>query len=125
MIPISGIYEVAIPVRDVPRAEAFYREVLGLEVGLRDARRNWVFLRAGGLAGMLVLQEETGEWPSRHFAFSLRDADLDRAAAALKDRGVAVEGPVALDWIPARSIYFADPDGHLLELCATLEPARS
>ena len=74
---------------------------------------------------MLVLQEDRREWSSRHFAFALRNADLERAAAALEGRGVAVEGPVALDWIPARSIYFADPDGHALELCATAEPAPS
>jgi catechol 2,3-dioxygenase-like lactoylglutathione lyase family enzyme len=37
MVPINGVYEVAIRVKDLPRAEAFYREVLGLEVGLRDA----------------------------------------------------------------------------------------
>jgi hypothetical protein len=25
------------------------------------------------------------------------------------------------DWMPARSVYFADPDGHDLELCAPLD----
>lgn len=55
MIGIRGVYEVAIPVRDVERSERFYREVLGLEVGLRDATRPWVLLRAGGLGGMIVL----------------------------------------------------------------------
>lgn len=36
MVPIRGLYEVAIRVKDLPRAEAFYRNVLGLEVGARD-----------------------------------------------------------------------------------------
>ncbi len=40
------------------RAETFYRNVLGLEVGLRDETRKWLFLRAGGPAGMVVLQEK-------------------------------------------------------------------
>ena len=66
MLPIRGLYEVAIAVKDLARAEAFYRHVLGLEVGLRDARRPWLFLRAGGQAGMLVLQEDKGEWPTQH-----------------------------------------------------------
>ena len=49
MIGIRGIYEVAVKVRDLERAEAFYLEVLGLSIGARDERRRWLFLRAGGL----------------------------------------------------------------------------
>lgn len=33
---------------------------------------------------------------------------------------VAVEGPMVHDWMPAKSAYFSDPDGHDLELCAPL-----
>jgi catechol 2,3-dioxygenase-like lactoylglutathione lyase family enzyme len=57
MLPIRGLYEVAIPVRQLQRAETFYRDVLGLAVGLRNDRRKWLFLRAEGAAGMVVLQE--------------------------------------------------------------------
>lgn len=79
MLPIKGIYEVAIKVRDLARAEEFYREVLDLEVGVRDERRNWLFLRAGvDAVGEVVFQE----------------------------------------WMPAKSIYFDDPDKNVLELCA-------
>ena len=116
MVPITGMYEVAIPVKDLPRAERFYCDVLGLEVGLRDERRNWLFLRAGGLAGMFVLQENKGEWPARHFAFTIAEADIERAAAHLRQQGVAVNGPITSVWVPAKSIYFADPDGHDVEL---------
>jgi catechol 2,3-dioxygenase-like lactoylglutathione lyase family enzyme len=118
MLPIRGIYEVAIPVRDLPRAEAFYREVLGLEVGIRDERRNWLFLRAGGMAGMVVLQENKGESPAQHFAFTVEAGDLARAAALLNERGVETDGPHFHAWMPATSVYFSDPDGHELELCA-------
>ena len=118
MLPITGVFEVAIRVKDLPKAETFYRDVLGLEDGLRDERRNWLFMRAGGQAGMIVLQEDKGEWPAQHFAFSVDEADLERAAAQLRERGVNVQGPVYLEWMPAKSIYFADPDGHALELCA-------
>src|SRR5713101_6274934 len=99
MLAIHGVYEVAIRVKDLARAEAFYRDVLGLEVGLRDERRPWLFLRAGGQAGILLLQEDKGEWPTQHLAFTVR-------------------GPVFHAWMPATSVYFADPDGHQLELCA-------
>lgn len=36
MLPIKGLYEVAIRVKDLARAEAFYKDVLGLKEGLRD-----------------------------------------------------------------------------------------
>jgi lactoylglutathione lyase len=118
MLPIRGVYEIAIPVKDLPRAETFYCDVLGLKPGLRDEKRNWLFLYAGGRAGMVVLQENAGPWPSQHFAFQVEEADLESAAATLRRQGVDVEGPVFHAWMPARSLYFSDPDGHQLELLA-------
>ena len=118
MLPIRGLYEIAIHVRDLARSEVFYRDVLGLEVGLRDEGRRWLFLRAGGDAGIVVLQENRGTWPAQHLAFTVAEAELDGAAAALRGQGLAVEGPVYHAWVPARSVYFSDPDGHALELCA-------
>ncbi|NOS80887.1 MAG: VOC family protein [Nitrospira sp.] len=118
MLPLRGLYEVAIRVKDLTKSEEFYCELLGLEVGARDERRNWLFLRVGGQAGMLVLQEEKGTWPTQHLAFTVMETDLEGAAAVLRKRGIAVTGPVFHEWMPAKSIYFSDPDGHDLELCA-------
>jgi len=118
MLPIRGVYEVAIRVKDLAKAEPFYREALDLEIGIRDEKRNWLFLRAGGDAGMVVLQEDKGEWPLQHFAFTLDEADIDRAATMLRDRGVDVEGPVFHQWMNSTSLYFDDPDGNQLELLA-------
>ncbi|TAH34426.1 MAG: VOC family protein [Planctomycetota bacterium] len=120
MLAIRGVYEVAVRVRDLARAEAFYREVLGLQDGLRDDPRKRVFLRAGP-GGMIVLQEDPAQWPLQHLAFTVDDADIEAAAAALRRCGIAVEGPVLHRWMPARSLYFSDPDGHDLELCAPLD----
>jgi lactoylglutathione lyase len=115
---IRGLYEVAIPVRQLQRAETFYRDVLGLEVGLRDDKRKWLFLRAGGAAGMVVLQEHAGEFPSYHFAFTARGSDLQQAATVLRERGVPTRGPIFHGWMPGTSLYFEDLDGHELELFA-------
>jgi lactoylglutathione lyase len=116
MIKIEGIYEIAIRVHDLAKSEAFYRQVLGLEVGLRDRERPWVFLRVGR-KGMVVLQEDKGDWPLQHFAFTVKEAELDASMRYLVQQGVAVEGPVFHEWIPAKSLYFRDPDGHDLEIC--------
>lgn len=121
MLPIRGVYEVAIRVKDLARAEPFYREVLDLEVGIRDEKRNWLFLRAGGDAGMVVLQEDKNEWPLQHFAFTIDEADIERAAAILRERGVEVEGPVFHQWMNGTSLYFEDPDGNALELLANVK----
>jgi len=118
MLPIRGVYEVSIRVKDLAKAEPFYREVLDLEVGIRDEKRNWLFLKAGGDAGMIVLQEDKGQWPLQHFAFTIDAADIERSAAILRERGVKVEGPVFHEWMASTSLYFEDPDGHALELLA-------
>jgi len=118
MLPIRGVYEVAIRVKNLSRSEQFYLDVLNLEVGLRDEKRNWLFLKAGGDAGMVVLQEDKGEWPLQHFAFTIDEADLPGAASMLRERGVEVEGPVFHEWMKSTSLYFDDPDGNQLELLA-------
>ena len=119
---VTGVYEVAIPVADMERAEAFYIGTLGLEVGLRSTEgRNWTFLRAGGPDGMLVLQETAAAFPSTHYAFRVEPQNMDAAVARLREAGVEVSDPVRQDWMPALSAYFSDPDGHDLEYCAPLE----
>jgi catechol 2,3-dioxygenase-like lactoylglutathione lyase family enzyme len=50
-----------------------------------------------------------------HVAFAIAKDELDLWEAHLASRGVAIEG--RNDWERGgRSIYFRDPDGHLLEL---------
>ena len=120
MIEIRGVYEVAIRVHNLERSEKLYCGVLGLEEGLRDESRNWLFLRVGEDAGMVVLQESDDAFPPQHLAFAVTEKEIERASGVLADAGVAVEGPVVHEWIPAKSLYFTDPDGHDLELCSSL-----
>ena len=67
---------------------------------------------------MIVLQERDGEFPNCHFAFTIGESDVERAAKILGEHGVTTHGPIVHDWIPGTSLYFEDPDGHELELFA-------
>ena len=67
---------------------------------------------------MVVLQEDKSDWPAQHLALTIAEQDVERCAAELKSKGVEIEGPTFHEWMPAYSIYFSDPDGHALELCA-------
>ena len=115
---ISGVYEIAIKVRNLEKSDAFYCGVLGLESGLRQDERGWHFLWVGARSGMIVLQEDRGEWPLQHFAFRVAPERLDDAVASLRELGITVSEPITHDWMNARSAYFEDPDGNQLEFCA-------
>ena len=122
---VRGVHEVAIRVRDLARSEQFYRNLLGLGLGLRDEERHLVFLRVGDQTAMIVLQEDKGDWSKQHFAFTVDEGEIEGAAALLRERGVEVRGPVVHEWMPAKSLYFDDPDGHSLELCARLPDGQA
>ena len=113
-----GIYEVAIRVKDLGRAHAFYREIFGLEDGLLVEERGMYFLRTPGNQGMVVLMQDDDDFPSQHYAFSIDEADVERPLDALRAAEVEAKAPVFHDWMPGTSIYFSDPDGHDLEFFA-------
>ena len=74
---------------------------------------------------MVLLQEDKGEWPLQHLAFTVDSPNLEHAANVLPRRGIAVEGTAHVAWTPAQSVYFSDPDGHSLERCAPMSAVWS
>src|SRR5258708_32972523 len=48
MIPIKGLFEAHISVRHFDRSVAFYRDVLGLELGVAQPERPAAFFWIGG-----------------------------------------------------------------------------
>ena len=128
MPKLDGILETALYTDDMERARAFYEGVLELEPIFSDAR-----LTAYGVASRSVLlifrrgsatQTVTipgGTIPGHdgagalHIAFAIGKDELEQWEKHLASRGVPIEG--ATSWSRGgRSIYFRDPDGHLLEL---------
>lgn len=131
---IDGLFETHLNVTNLDRSVAFYRDVLGLDLGRYENERRAAFFWIGGHGqAMLGLWEQPPERVlPQHFAFrgTIEDV-LKRSAAWLSERGLPCHNflndgtnrPMVFAWMPAVSIYFDDPDGHSLELIAML-PGR-
>ncbi len=128
---IKGLYETHIFVESLERSIDFYQNTLGLEldeyIDIRKVAFFWLGPRGSAMLG--VWEKPKEEIEKRHFAFRC-DADdiLNRSVEYLKERDLdcynflkdGTKRPMVFSWIPAVSIYFADPDGHYLEFIATL-----
>jgi catechol 2,3-dioxygenase-like lactoylglutathione lyase family enzyme len=125
---LSGVIETALYVDDLDRARAFYQDVLGLAAMTSDARfaafdvggRNVLLLfRRGSTLEPVHLPGGTipphdGSGPL-HAAFAITADELPAWEKRLGEHDVAIEGRT--DWPRGgKSIYFRDPDRHLLEL---------
>jgi catechol 2,3-dioxygenase-like lactoylglutathione lyase family enzyme len=125
---LDGVLETALYVDDLPRARGFYAETLGLRVLYEDSRmcafavggRSVLLLfRRGGSLEPVVMPGGTipphdGRGPL-HVALAVSAEQLPAWEAHLQACGIAIEGRTV--WKRGgHSVYFRDPDGHLLEL---------
>ena len=130
-ISIQGLFETHLTVRNLDTSVAFYRDVVGLELACLVAERRVAFFWIGGRGQAMLGLWEVGDGPNAmrlHLAFTSTVEQIVAAPSALKSKGVIpkgfhgepVEEPVVIGWMPALSLYFTDPDGHLLEYLAML-----
>ena len=127
--PLTGLLESALYVESLDRAHDFYRSLFGFELLVRDER-----LCALGVAGrqVLLLFRKGSSSPgenvvpggvipphdgdgSLHVAFAIPADSLASWEARLAEQGIEVQGRVNAPR-GGTSIYFRDPDGHLVEL---------
>jgi catechol 2,3-dioxygenase-like lactoylglutathione lyase family enzyme len=133
MPSVERIIETALYVADIKKSADFYRRIFGFAtlseserlIALDVAGRSLLLLfEAGATAtpfatpgGVIPSHGATG--PS-HFAFAIAAEELSDWQQHLAAEGVAVESVV--DWAKisehstAHSLYFRDPDAHLVEL---------
>lgn len=117
------IGHVHLKVSDLPRAVAFYRDVLGFEVMDRFGDEA-AFLGAGGYhhhIGLNTWSSKGGDAPPRghtglyHAAFLYPDRPaLAQVFKRVLEAGVRIDG--AADHGVSEAIYFTDPDGNGIEI---------
>ncbi|MDX2152487.1 MAG: VOC family protein [Bryobacteraceae bacterium] len=113
---LEEIGQIALSVRDLPRAVAFYRDTLGLPY-LFDAP-NLAFFRMGTVRLMIAAAEE-GQSASASILY-FKVPEIHAAHTALTARGVSfVREPHLLARLPDHELwmaFFRDPEQNVMAL---------
>lgn len=112
--PVTGIDAVFIYVEDLERSIHFYRDLLGIPLGVRDG--DWVEGRFPSGVRFALHQAHPGREPQTpgSVIVDFRVADLDAAATGLRAKGVRVEGPRHEAFGSLCEVF--DPDGYRIQL---------
>lgn len=117
-----GLRHVALRVRDLDRSLDFYTRVLKMKVEWRPDPEN-VYLTSGSDNLALHQVDRAAEAPADastgldHFGFVVSTPDeVDRWAREVESGGIRLVQQPKTHRDGARSIYFRDPDGNLIQL---------
>jgi catechol 2,3-dioxygenase-like lactoylglutathione lyase family enzyme len=128
MPEITGLLETSLYVDDMQRSAKFFREILGLRCMLSGERLTAFDAGAKGVLLLFKRGASIEDMPSEggivaghdgagplHAAFAIPAGSYDSWRAHLVESGVKIRSE--MHW-PAgsRSLYFEDPDKHVLEL---------
>src|ERR1043166_10341096 len=117
---LEGIDHIAMGVRDIERSAKWYIDVLGFErlhEGMWNGGPTFIGKGNTGIALFPATDEpkSSGHREIRmiHLAFRANRQNFLVAQCELEKRGIEFEFQ---DHEVAHSIYFSDPDGHVLEI---------
>ena len=131
-VPVAGLFETHLTVSGLDRSVTFYRDVVGLSLALEAPDRGAAFFWIGGTGEAMLGLWSLGSAPmalSLHVAFKASVEDVIGACRRLRVLGVTplsffgseTDEPSVIGWMPAATLYFHDPDGHLLEYLTMLD----
>jgi catechol 2,3-dioxygenase-like lactoylglutathione lyase family enzyme len=125
---VTGVIETALHVDNVKTAGDFYRKLFSFETMVADdrfcalsvaGRQVLLLFKKGGTLEPIVFAGGTipphGGNGRLHLAFSIPASDLEGWRTRLRDEGIVIESEVTWER-GGHSLYFRDPDQHLVEL---------
>lgn len=127
MFAKTRIGTICYYVSDIARTEAFYRDVLGLEVanmGDDGSGNDWLMASVEGGIELIFFKQESRPGNSPIIVFDLADGGIDTAVAGLAEKGATIVTPVSHapgGW----SADFADPDGHVISMYQSEDMPRA
>ena len=116
----AGLRHLALNVRRLDEMKRFYVDLLGFAVEWEPDADN-VYLSSGidnlALHRASMAVPSPAASPLDHLGLIVREAeDVDRWAAFLESRGVAIDAKPRTHRDGARSCYFRDPDGNSVQI---------
>ena len=118
----DGILESSLYVSDLSRSIRFYRDIFGFSV-ITDFGERGCALQAGTHRVLLLFKKGASRTITSphdgdgelHLAFAIPSSELSNWESWLKQSGISVEEKRSWE-LGGCSLYFRDPDRHLLEL---------
>jgi catechol 2,3-dioxygenase-like lactoylglutathione lyase family enzyme len=118
----DGLLESSLYISDVARSVRFYEDIFGFRVikdlgergcAMKAGERHVLLLfKKGGSRDMQTPHDGDGEL---HVAFAVASSELATWEAWLQTNGIAIEEKKKWD-LGGWSLYFRDPDRHLVEV---------
>jgi methylmalonyl-CoA/ethylmalonyl-CoA epimerase len=117
-VQLGSIGQIALDVKDLKRAVAFYRDTLGMKF-LFEAPPQMAFFDAGGIRLLLGVPANPAEAHGASILYYKVDG-IQSVFSALKERGVPVaEEPALVAKLPAHDLWLAllrDSEGNAFAL---------
>ena len=113
---VNGTDFITVSTRDLPAAERFYGETLGLRLGKRWGQMPAAEFETGNLTIAVMQSDAFGmEFRANNHPIALRVDDVPAARSELESRGVRFKGEI-LDSGVCHQAFFEDPDGNTLAI---------
>ncbi|CAM3803730.1 metallothiol transferase FosB [Marinicrinis lubricantis] len=114
---IKGLNHICISVSDLERSISFYSDILQAKLLVRG--NSLAYFDLAGIWLALNVQKDIPRseiyQSYTHLAFTVKERDLEKLVSKLKQFHVDIVQGRTRNERDRASIYFRDPDGHLLE----------